>query len=193
MRIDVSGASARLYVNGASQPCLIVNDLKRGSEGGRIAFWAHVETDAYFGALSVAPIDGRSSPSPLGARGAFFALSVRDLAASRDWYASTFGMHVALATPGTASTPAFALLEGDHLLVELIQSGPSAPQSNRPPGTVPGLFKAGMLVDDLDSAVAVLRARHVEIAFGPFPVRSDQRSNVIVRDPSGNLIQLIGR
>jgi hypothetical protein len=55
MRIVVSGTTARLYVNGASQPCLIVNDLKHGDAGGRIALWAHVETDAYFGAIAVDP------------------------------------------------------------------------------------------------------------------------------------------
>ncbi|HUQ81072.1 MAG TPA: hypothetical protein VM076_08045 [Gemmatimonadaceae bacterium] len=54
MKIVVSGSKARLYVNGAQQPCLIVNDLKRGDGAGRIALWAHVETDAYFGAVTIA-------------------------------------------------------------------------------------------------------------------------------------------
>lgn len=53
LRIVVSGATARLYLNGATQPTLVVNDLKRGEGSGRIALWAHVETDAYFGALLV--------------------------------------------------------------------------------------------------------------------------------------------
>lgn len=55
MRIEVSGTSARLYLNGASQPCLIVHDLKHGDGAGRIALWAHVETDAYFGPISISP------------------------------------------------------------------------------------------------------------------------------------------
>jgi hypothetical protein len=54
MRIVVSATTARLYVNGAEQPCLVVNDLKRGDRAGRIALWAHVETDAFFGTLTVA-------------------------------------------------------------------------------------------------------------------------------------------
>jgi hypothetical protein len=53
MRIEVAGATARLYVNGASQPCLVINDLKHGDRPGRIALWAHVETDAYFGPVTV--------------------------------------------------------------------------------------------------------------------------------------------
>jgi len=53
MRIFVSGQTARLYVNGSAQPALIVNDLKHGDARGRIALWAHVETDAYFGAMTI--------------------------------------------------------------------------------------------------------------------------------------------
>ncbi len=53
MRIVIAGATARLHVNGAEQPCLVVGDRKRGAGPGRIALWAHVETDAYFGTLAV--------------------------------------------------------------------------------------------------------------------------------------------
>jgi len=55
MRIVVSGKTARLYVNGAEQPCLVINDLKHGDGPGRVALWAHVETDAYFGPISLTP------------------------------------------------------------------------------------------------------------------------------------------
>src|SRR6185437_15379895 len=36
LRIEVSGAKARLYVNGAREPALVVNDLKRGDSHGAI-------------------------------------------------------------------------------------------------------------------------------------------------------------
>ena len=53
MKIEVSGTKARLYVNGAQQPCLIVNDLKLGQVRGQIGLWAFVATDAYFSNLNV--------------------------------------------------------------------------------------------------------------------------------------------
>ena len=53
MRIVVSGRRAELYVNGATQPCLIVNDLKLGDTHGRVALWAHSTTDAYFSRLAI--------------------------------------------------------------------------------------------------------------------------------------------
>jgi hypothetical protein len=54
MRIVVDGTTARLFVNGASQPSLVVSDLKRGHVEGRIALWAHVETEAYFSDVRIA-------------------------------------------------------------------------------------------------------------------------------------------
>jgi len=53
------------------------------------------------------------------------------------------------------------------------------------------LFHAA--ADDFDGAVARLKARGVEIAFGPCPAREGQRANVLIRDNAGNLIQLFGR
>lgn len=55
LRIEVSGTKARLYVNGATQPCLVVNDLKLGKARGKIALWSRVSTDAYFSNLRVEP------------------------------------------------------------------------------------------------------------------------------------------
>jgi len=53
MRIEVSGAKARLFVNGAAQPCLVVNDLKHGTSRGRIALWTRISSDAYFSNLRI--------------------------------------------------------------------------------------------------------------------------------------------
>jgi len=53
IRIVVSGTQARLYVNGADQPVLIVNDLKLGETRGQIGLWAHWTTDAYFSNLTI--------------------------------------------------------------------------------------------------------------------------------------------
>lgn len=39
MKIEVHGNKARLYVHGAEQPTLVVNDLKRGASRGSIALW----------------------------------------------------------------------------------------------------------------------------------------------------------
>lgn len=53
LKIEVKDNKARLYVNGASQPCLIVNDLKYGISTGSIALWVGPGTDGYFADLKV--------------------------------------------------------------------------------------------------------------------------------------------
>jgi hypothetical protein len=53
VRIEVSGVHARLFVNGAAQPALIVNDLKRGVTSGAIGLWIGPGTEAYFRNLHV--------------------------------------------------------------------------------------------------------------------------------------------
>jgi hypothetical protein len=57
MKIEVAGTKAKLYVNGAEQPCLIVNDLKLGDSRGQIGLWAFVATDAYFSNLTILKAD----------------------------------------------------------------------------------------------------------------------------------------
>jgi hypothetical protein len=53
IRIVVSSFQAQLYVNGAEQPCLIVNDLKLGDTHGQIALWIGAGTEAYFSTVVV--------------------------------------------------------------------------------------------------------------------------------------------
>ena len=48
-----TGVRARLYVNGAAQPALIVNDLKRGVTTGAIGLWIGPGTEAYFRNLRI--------------------------------------------------------------------------------------------------------------------------------------------
>jgi catechol 2,3-dioxygenase-like lactoylglutathione lyase family enzyme len=120
--------------------------------------------------------------------GAFFALSVPDMAPSVQWYADKLGLSVVFESPGV---PAVTVLEGAGLTVELIhdpaaQPGPVSPERQH------GLFKAGFLVEHFELVVADLMARGVTIAFGPFPKQGRQRANVIIRDHAGNLIQIFG-
>jgi hypothetical protein len=53
IKIVVSGTKAQLYVNGADQPCLIVNDLKLGETHGQVALWTGSDTDGYFSNLTI--------------------------------------------------------------------------------------------------------------------------------------------
>ena len=55
LRIVVSGREASLYVGNASQPCLLVYDLKLGDATGGVALWIGPGTEGYFRNLTVRP------------------------------------------------------------------------------------------------------------------------------------------
>ncbi|HEV8148261.1 MAG TPA: VOC family protein [Bryobacteraceae bacterium] len=133
--------------------------------------------------------------------GAFFALSVADLKTSTQWYTDKLGLKSTLENPKRDGV-AVIVLEGDvggtKLIVELIRRDDAQPLAKATNGIadpirVHGVFKAGVVVDDFDKTLATLKARQVEIAYGPYPARSNQRANVIVRDNAGNLLQFFGK
>ena len=145
--------------------------------------------------LLSSPAAGQA-PAPdvpaVAATGAFFALAVDDLEASTRWYVEQLGLAVTRRHP-RANGIAVTILEGPGMLVELVHREGASRAGGSPNGTPEiGLFKAGLMVADFEATVAALRARGVEIVAGPFPERPDQRANVIIRDNSGNLIQVLG-
>lgn len=60
MKIVVDGARARLFVNGAKQPNLIVNNLKLGERSGRVGLWVGPGSIAHFSNVVIKPIPARS-------------------------------------------------------------------------------------------------------------------------------------
>jgi hypothetical protein len=52
-KIEVAGRKARLYVHGAEQPSLIVDDLKLEPRDGGVALWVGPGTEGYFSNLKI--------------------------------------------------------------------------------------------------------------------------------------------
>ena len=150
--------------------------------------------------LGLASAQGAPKPldsARLSASGSFFALSVPDLEESVRWYSEKLGLEVVLRPP-RANQATVAVLEGNGLIVELIQHDDGRAPRGAAPGVlnqllVHGFFKAGVIVENLDEVLAMLRSRNVPLAFGPFPAGNGQRANFAIRDNAGNLIQFIGR
>ena len=53
VRVEVEGVKARLFVNHATQPTLIVNDLKLGQRSGGVALWIGDWTESWFRNVTV--------------------------------------------------------------------------------------------------------------------------------------------
>jgi catechol 2,3-dioxygenase-like lactoylglutathione lyase family enzyme len=124
-------------------------------------------------------------------RGAFIGISTPDIDAGVKWYSEKLGLTLTMRTPKSGKSAA-AVLEGGGLIVELMQHDDSLPPA-KATFLVQGTFKAGLVVDDLNGTLAVLKARGVVVAMGPFPATETQRANVLIRDNAGNLIQFFQR
>ena len=144
-----------------------------------------------------AALIAQGAPRPVftGIQGAFFAASVADLDASVAWYTQKLGLTQVMRWPRQGKMQG-TVLRGGGLEVELIAhddaTAPRDPMDMNAKVLTRGIMKAGFVVSDFDATIAALRSRGVEIAIGPFPPRRDQRANAIIRDNSGNLIQLFG-
>jgi hypothetical protein len=81
------------------------------------------------------------------------------------------------------------------LVLLTVVAAPGESQRTEPAFITQGAFIALSVpdVDDYEGALKRLRERGVQIAMGPFPANGDQRANVIIRDNSGNLIQLFAK
>lgn len=139
---------------------------------------------------ALAQASATSSPFA-GATGAFIALSVPDLEASVRWYTETLGLRRAFTIPAMGPIAGGAALEGDGLLIELLQRTDAVPGKS-PAELAHGIAKAGILVRDFDGTVTALRARGITFFSGPYPARPGQRANVAFKDNAGNLIQVLG-
>src|SRR6185295_2496768 len=136
--------------------------------------------------LTLLPLVREQVPRPtteqlpaIAASGAFFALSVADIEASAKWYSEKLGLKVVMKAP-KRDHAAVTVLEGGGLIVELIQRDDAAPLGKAAPSVkvtlyVHGMFKAGVIVDDFEKTLAMLKARGVDFFIGPFPGRANQR------------------
>jgi len=55
IRVEIAGRTARLFVHDATQPALVVTDVKLGSEGGGVALWIGPGTEGFFPDVEVTP------------------------------------------------------------------------------------------------------------------------------------------
>jgi catechol 2,3-dioxygenase-like lactoylglutathione lyase family enzyme len=147
-------------------------------------------------AWTARPEQSTVEPVFTAARGAFIGLSVGDLDASVRWYTEKLGLRVTQRPPKIQQSTA-VILEGGGLIVELMHHDAAVPLRTAAPAVnanylVHGIFKAGIIVDDFDRTVAMLRERGIPIAIGPFPATAEQRANLIIKDNAGNFIQFFG-
>lgn len=130
--------------------------------------------------------------------GGFIALSVPDLEASAKWYTEMLGLKKIKHATSADKKSAVTILQGNGLAVELIWLAQAVSLSSIAPELqgshqLYGIFKAGIFVEDLDSALKQLKSLDVIVAFEPFFDAAMQCRMFAIRDNNGNLLQFFGR
>jgi predicted enzyme related to lactoylglutathione lyase len=100
---------------------------------------------------------------------------VNDVARSIEFLSKTFGLYV-------QSRGGTTYLGCGDTLLEVVAAEPG-----REPAT---LYAVGLAVDDLDAALAELRARDVEVIREPWNARTFWGRQAVIRDPGGANIAL---
>jgi predicted enzyme related to lactoylglutathione lyase len=118
---------------------------------------------------------------------AFVAVEAADVEVSTAWYAQTFEARLV----NTISRPAFEarVLESADLIIEVLQRTPPMPPR---PAQSQGLFKSGVVVDDLDSRMARWTAEGVRMRGERFHDPALNLDAILLLDPDGNRIQVFG-
>lgn len=147
-----------------------------------------------------AELVGSASPTlTLGAQpGSFFAISVANIDSMSAWYKRVFGFSAY--SEGTVPDRGvkFALLHQGSAIIELLQLPDAKPRATIAPATtadyqIHGIFKGGFVVENIDSAYAIVKGRGITFAYDLGKPPNGPYRSFGVRDPEGNLIQVFGR
>ena len=137
------------------------------------------------------------TPAPPRTVGAFFALSVADVAATSAWYRDKLGFRIASQGEAPNKIAKFALLEKEGSIIELVQHREARPRSAAAPGVkdahlIHGIFKVGFHVADLDAVYHRVKEQGIPIAYDLMPAKDLDLRSFTIRDREDNLIQFFG-
>lgn len=71
MKIEVAGRTARLFLNGSTNPSLVVDGLKTSNLHGKIALWSYAGEESYFSNVRITPSPALSIKNGSDAAGAW--------------------------------------------------------------------------------------------------------------------------
>ncbi len=130
--------------------------------------------------------------------GVFFALSVADLDALSKWYQDKLGFQVLTSGEAPNKIAKFAILQSEGAIIEMIQHRDAKPMSVAAPSVkgahqIHGIFKVGMLVEDIDGLHRRLKDKEVAIAYELMPAKDVPLRSFSIRDGEGNLVQFFGK
>src|SRR4051812_26756686 len=141
----------------------------------------------------------QSAPPPAfqAPRGAYFALSVKNLETTAGWYKQKLGFREVKQGASRDGASRSIILDREGVVLELIHhkqaSSGTTLRKDYKPYLVFGVFKIGLIVDDADHTMQRLQANGVQIANGPWTDQELQMRSFFIRDNEGNIIQFLSK
>lgn len=135
---------------------------------------------------------------PIDGRPFFWALSVKDVEASSSWYQRVLGFSEVRQIDMPERSARIRLLRTDHAFLELVEHATARDVSEIEPAIekiylLRGVFKTGLLVDDLESTLDRLGALNIPLRGIIFTEPDGTFRSAQIEDPDGNVIQLFER
>ncbi|MEZ4298531.1 MAG: VOC family protein [Polyangiaceae bacterium] len=145
------------------------------------------------GCAGVQPAPGRVALDTGG--GAFAAVSVRDRKGCVKWYSEQFGMRETFTYVSEAGDVGISVLSAPGLTLEIQEHAAAAPaDTGADKGFLRhGIFKFGVHVQEVDGAVATLKAAGARVVVAPFDDDNNRVRTAVLADPCGNTVQLLKR
>lgn len=138
----------------------------------------------------------QAQDSLLYAGKSFFAISVPDAMTASNWYEDIFQLKLLKEIKQPENGVHVRIVGNDFLLVEILEHKASVgfkdarvPNNQQP--MLQHIFKAGIYVRNVYTAIAWLQLKQVSIKNGPFDDKTTGIRSVIIEDPNGLLIQLM--
>lgn len=149
------------------------------------------------GAAAPMPATTQKAPAPLPSTPApfFFALSVKDVEASRAWYQKALGFRLKRKADLPERQIRISILETDQGLLELVELPDSRSLEDLIPDatvrdSLRGIYKIGFRVADLDATVRHLEKVAVPLRGKVFTESDGSMRSTQVEDPDHNVVQL---
>jgi hypothetical protein len=130
--------------------------------------------------------------------GIFFALSVSDVESLSQWYRDKLGFEIVTSGEAPNKIAKFAILRSEGAIIEMVQHREAKSRSDIFPAAkgahqIRGIFKVGLVVEDIDQLYKTFKERDVRIAYEMMPAKDVAFRSFIIEDAEKNWLQFFGK
>jgi uncharacterized glyoxalase superfamily protein PhnB len=132
----------------------------------------------------------------LSAQGQFFALSVKNLEESSQWYQQNLGFEKINRMTAKDSSVITEILKSGNIVIEMAQHRTAISKDElkkQPDFLWHGIIKVGIYVNNLQDVITQLKSKNIPLMMRPFTDTENKIKFFMVRDNNQNTLQFFER